>query len=116
MNRVFLLGRLTADAQLKPLENWDLVTFRVAYNERWRKGNEWVEEAHFFDVDFFTKNSEYYMEKLTKGSLILLEGRLRQERWEDGEGNKRSRVKILAERIKVLSVKSDELNPEDIDF
>jgi len=117
MNKVILLGRLVADAEMKPLKDVNLITFRVAYNERWKSGKEWKEEAHFFDVDFFTKY-EGYLEKLTKGALVLLEGKLRQERWEGSDGNKHSRVKIRAERVRILSIKADEEvpDPEDIDF
>jgi len=116
MNKVILLGRLVADAEIKPLKDINLITFRVAYNESWKSGNEWKEEAHFFDVDFFTKYEDY-IEKLTKGTLVLLEGKLRQERWES-DGKKHSRVKIRAEKVRVLSIKADEEipDPEDIDF
>ncbi|GAB6075372.1 single-stranded DNA-binding protein [Desulfurobacterium crinifex] len=115
MNKVILLGRLVADAEIKPLKDINLITFRVAYNERWKSGNEWKEEAYFFDVDFFTKYEDY-IEKLTKGALVLLEGKLRQERWES-DGKKHSRVKIRAEKVRILSVKADEVpDPEDIEF
>ena len=115
MNKVILLGRLVADAEIKPLKDINLITFRVAYNESWKSGNDWKEEAHFFDVDFFTKY-DYLLEKLTKGALVLLEGKLRQERWES-DGKKHSRVKIRAEKVRILSVKADEVpDPEDIEF
>ena len=116
MNKVILLGRVVNNAEMKPLKDVNIISFRVAYNERWKSGNEWKEEAHFFDVDFFTKY-EGYLEKLTKGALVLLEGKLRQERWES-DGKKHSRVKVKAEKVRVLSVKADEEipDPEDIDF
>ena len=81
MNKVILLGRLVADAEIKPLKDVNLMTFRVAYNEKWKSGNEWKEEAHFFDEDIFTKY-EGYLEKLTKRALVLLEGKLIEFRWE----------------------------------
>jgi len=116
MNKVILLGRLVADAEIRPLENVNIISFRVAYNEKWKVNDEWKEEAHFFDVDFFTKY-EGYLEKLTKGALVLLEGKLRQERWKS-DGKKHSRVKIRAEKVRILSIKADEEipDPEDIDF
>jgi single-strand DNA-binding protein len=115
MNKVILLGRVVNNAEMKPLKDVNIISFRVAYNEKWKVKDEWREEAHFFDVDFFTKY-DYLLEKLTKGALVLLEGKLRQERWEDSKGNKHSRVKVRAEKVRILSVKSDEPDPDDIEF
>jgi len=101
-NRVILVGNLTRDIELRYLQSGAAVAdIGLAVNERVKKGNEWVDEANFFDITLFGKTAEVAAQYLTKGSNVLVEGRLRFETWEK-DGQKRSKVKVIADKMQML--------------
>jgi single-strand DNA-binding protein len=108
LNKVMLIGRITRKPEVRFLPSGMQVTsFSVAVNKKFKdKSGEWKEEAHFFDVDTFGKLAER-AGSLDKGYQILIEGELRQERWEDKNSEKRSKVKIVANRIALLGKPTD---------
>ncbi len=102
-NRVVLLGNLTRDPDLRYIPSGTgLCEIGLAVNDRKKddSGN-WVDEAHFFDVILWGRSAEVASEYLTKGSPVLIEGRLKQERWEK-DGQKRSKVVVVGERMQLL--------------
>lgn len=103
-NRVVLVGNLTRDPELRAIANGSSVAnIGLAVNDRKRGQNgEWIEEASFFDVEVWGRSAEILREYTRKGSSILIEGRLKQDVWEQ-DGLKRSKVKVVAERIVLLS-------------
>jgi single-strand DNA-binding protein len=102
VNHVVLVGRLTRDAELKYTPSgFPISTFSLAINRNRKNGDAWVEEAHYFDVDLFGKSAESLKTYLTKGKQIAVEGELRQDRWEQ-DGQKRSKVKIVANNVQLL--------------
>lgn len=104
-NKVIVAGHLTRDPELKyTTAGTAAATIGIAVNESWTtKDGQRKEEAHFFDVVCFGKTAENVGKHLTKGRSMLVEGRLKQDRWEDKEsGQKRSAVRILADRIVFL--------------
>jgi single-strand DNA-binding protein len=102
MNIVALIGRLTRDAELKYTNSGMAVCkFSVAVNGRKKSGDQWVEEAHFFDVVLWGKSGEAINQYLIKGKQVAIEGELRQSRWEQ-EGQARSRVEIHANNVQLL--------------
>ncbi len=105
LNKVFLIGRLTQDPTIRYLPNsGNAVTeFTVAYNRRYRSGDEWKEESHFFEVKAFGKLAEDLSTRLSKGYMVLIEGRLSQDKWTNQEGKPVSRVRIVAESVKLIS-------------
>ena len=76
---------------------------------RVKRGEEWVDEPVFVDVTLWARTAEVANEFLSKGSPVLIEGRLKLESWEQ-EGQKRSRLKIIGERMQMLGRKSGKAN------
>ncbi len=104
LNKVFLIGRLTRDPVITYLPSGTpVVEFTVAYNRRYKdQSGEWKEESHFFDVKGYGKSAEDWGTRFSKGYLVLVEGRLVQEKWEK-EGKTFSKVRIVADSVKLVS-------------
>lgn len=102
-NRVVLVGNLTRDPELRSTPSGATVAaIGLAVNERRKdQGGNWIEETSFFDVDVWNRSAEVLRDYTTKGSPILVEGRLKQDVWEQ-DGQKRYKVKIVADRILLL--------------
>src|SRR6185312_15605564 len=102
-NRVILLGNLTRDVEVKYLQSGMAVAeIGLAVNDR-RKGQngEWVEETTFVDITLWGRTAEVAGEYLSKGSPVLIEGRLKLDQWET-EGQKRSKLRVVGERMQML--------------
>lgn len=93
MNRVELSGKVVGQPVVRELGNKKVLSFSVAVSERYGKNGQEKEIVSFFDVESFTDL------ELKKGDVIVIEGSLRQDRWESSDGGKRSKVKILAWKI-----------------
>jgi single-strand DNA-binding protein len=103
LNKVFLIGRLTKDPELKNLPSGkSLCQISIATDRFYtdKDGNK-KQETEFHNVILFGRLAEIASQYLKKGSLVFIEGRLRTRNWEDGSGNKRSRTEIIAERIQL---------------
>lgn len=102
LNHVVLIGRLTRDAELKYTNTGAAVSkFSLAVNRRRRSGDQWIEEANYFDIVLWGKTAEVLSQYLIKGKEIALEGELHQNRWEQ-DGHPRSKVEIIANTIQLL--------------
>jgi single-strand DNA-binding protein len=102
LNHVVLVGRLTRNAELKYTNNGGAVSkFSIAINQRRKKEDQWVDEAHFFDIVLWGKTAESLNQYLVKGKQVGIEGQLRQNRWEQ-EGQARSKVEIFATNVMLL--------------
>jgi single-strand DNA-binding protein len=102
INHVVLVGRLTRDAELKYTANGQAVCkFSVAINRRRKNGDQWVDEANFFDIVLWGRSGESLNQYLVKGKMVGVDGELRQDRWEQ-DGQNRSKVEIVANNIQLL--------------
>ncbi|GAB1481244.1 single-stranded DNA-binding protein [Treponema sp.] len=102
LNHVVLIGRLTRDAELKYTAGGQAVCkFAIAVNRRKKSGDQWVEEANFFDVVLWGRSGEAINQYLVKGKQIAVDGELRQDRWEQ-DGQNRSKVEIMASNVQLL--------------
>ncbi|MFP6618446.1 MAG: single-stranded DNA-binding protein [Pirellulaceae bacterium] len=104
-NRVILVGNLTRDVELKHTQGGTAVTeVTLAVNDRRKnQSGEWVEETTFVDVTLWARTAEVASEYLSKGSPMLIEGRLRLDRWDDKEtGKGRSKLAVTGERMQML--------------
>jgi single-strand DNA-binding protein len=102
INHVVLVGRLTRDAELKYTANGQAVCkFSIAVNRRKKSGEQWVDEANFFDVVVWGRQGESLNQYLVKGKLIGVDGELRQDRWEQ-DGQNRSKIEIVANNLQLL--------------
>jgi single-strand DNA-binding protein len=105
LNKVLLIGRLTRDPEIRFLSSGMQVTiFTLAVNRRYkdREGN-WQQDSNFFDVEAYGNLAERLGRQLSKGHQIFLEGSLKQDKWENSAGEKKSKVKIVAEKVSLLS-------------
>ena len=76
--------------------------FSLAVNRQKKSGEQWVDEASFFDVTCFGKTAENLSQYMTKGKQVGVDGSLHQDRWQDDSGQARSRVVINADNIQLL--------------
>ena len=102
-NRVILMGNLTRDVELRYTPSGTPVTeIGLAVNDRRKsQSGEWVEETTFVDITLWGRTAEVASEYLSKGSPILVEGRLKLDTWET-EGQKRSKLRVVGERMQML--------------
>jgi len=103
-NRVIVAGNLTRDPETRFIPSGTAVTeFSIAVNYRYKSKatNESREEVSYFDIVVFGKMGENCAEYLSKGRPVLVEGRLRQRRWEQ-DGTKRSKIEIMADNVQFL--------------
>lgn len=102
VNQVVLIGRLTRDAEIKYTSGgFAISNFSIAVNRRRKDGDQWVEEANFFDINLFGKVAESLSKYLVKGKQVCVQGELRQDRWEQ-DGQARSKVVIVANNLMLL--------------
>lgn len=104
INKVLLIGRLVRDAEISYTQGGSaVVKFSIASNHSMKKGDQWVDEASFFDVVYFGKPAEGLKQYLTKGKQVGIEAHLKQDRWNDKEtGKQRSKISIVADSVQLL--------------
>lgn len=104
-NRVILVGNLTRDVDVKYLQSGMAVTeLGLAVNDRVKRNNEWVDETTFVDITLWGRTAEIAGEYLTKGSSVLIEGRLKLDSWEK-DGKKNYKLRVVGEKMQMLGGK-----------
>lgn len=102
INVVVLVGRLTRDSELKYTKSgMPIARFSIAVNHSRKDGEQWIDEASFFEIDFWGKAAEGVNRYLIKGQQVGVEGELRQDRWEQ-DGQPRQKVVINASNVRLL--------------
>lgn len=102
INQVILVGRVTRDAELKyTASGTALCNFSLAVNRRAKQGEEWVDVASFFDLTLWDKTAENLKKYLVKGAQVVVQGELRQERWEK-DGQKYSKVQVFPLNVQLV--------------
>jgi single-strand DNA-binding protein len=112
LNKVFLMGRLTFDPELRRTPNGAAVTeLRLATSRTWAgRDGERREETLFIDVTVWDRQAETCCQYLKKGRAVHVEGYLKMDTWEDkNTGEKRSKVKVQAERVQFLDSQRGEV-------
>ena len=116
LNRVFLMGNLTRDPELKYIPSGSaVVTLGLAVN-RFYSGSdgEKKQDVSYFNIVVWNKLAEICSQYLHKGSPVFVEGRLQSRSWETSEGQKRNTVEVVAQRVDFLSRgKSEEDGPKE---
>lgn len=118
LNKVFLIGRCVADPELQFTNSGSPFTrFRVAVNRPYKDRNgNWQEEVLFIDVVVWGDAADRAVTRLSKGSRVLIEGRLVQSSWETDSGEKRSKIEVRADRVVALDYRQEESQePEEIE-
>jgi len=103
------MGNLTRDPELRYIPSGAAVTeLGLAVNDRRKSASgEWIEETTFVDVTLWSRTAEIASEYLTKGSSVLIEGRLKLDSWETNDGQKRSKLKVVGERMQMLGARGE---------
>lgn len=143
LNKVFIIGNLTRDPELRTLPSGNSVaSFGIATNRVWKNPQgEKQEDVQFHNIVVFGRQADLAAQYLRKGSLAFLEGRIQTRSWEAQDGSKRSRTEVVAERIQfgpkrgaggggetfekgekkteeleTIQYPEEEINPEEIPF
>ncbi len=103
-NKVIVMGNLTRDPELRYTPSGvPACGFGLALNRRSQNGRgSEVEEVTFVEITVWGKQAEACAEYRRKGRTVLIDGHLRQDRWETAEGERRSQVKVVSESVKFL--------------
>ena len=101
-NTVTVIGNVTRDPELRFTPSGQAIaTFGLAVNRRWqnRQTQEWEEQVSFFDVTCWAQLGQNVSDSLNKGARVIVSGRLEQRSWETDQGEKRSKVEIVADEV-----------------
>jgi single-strand DNA-binding protein len=110
INRVVITGNLTRDPELRSTAGgMAILKMGIAVNDRRKnsQSGEWEDVANFFDVVLFGARGESLSRFLSKGSKIAVEGKLRWSSWETPDGDKRSKVEIVADDVEFMSTRGE---------
>ena len=100
LNSVLIEGNLTRDPDLgETPKGTSVCNFAIASNRYYKQEEELQHEVSFFDVEVWSRLADACAEHLTKGRGVRIVGRLKQDRWQDPEGNPRSKVRIVGEHV-----------------
>lgn len=113
-NHVFVTGNLVREPELRETPKGKPVcTFSLASNRNYKLDGEPQDEVSFFVVETWAALAENCAKHLVKGQEVRVTGRLRQDRWQSSEGEKRERVKIVANQVKFgRKPRNKEVEPE----
>ena len=104
LNKVFLIGNLTRDPELRYTPNGTaVVDLGMAINRRWASQNgEKKEEVCYVDLEAWARSAEVISEYCHKGSPLFVEGRLRLNTWEGRDGQRRSKLRVVVDNFQLL--------------
>lgn len=108
-NKAVIVGNATKDTELRYLTSGTAVaSFTIATSHKWKTdGGEAKEETFFANCSAFGKLAEICSQYIKKGQQVLVEGRLKEERWETDKGDKRNKTVILVNEMKLLGRRGD---------
>ena len=116
LNHVVLIGRLTKDLGADErsfgyIANGQArANVSIAVNRSRKNGEQWIDEANYFDVTIWGKTAENLKPYLTKGKMIAVDGYLKQDRWEK-DGQKMSKVSIVANNVQLIGGRNEGSQP-----
>jgi len=115
LNRVQLIGNLGRDPEARfTTTGKKYATFTLAVNRTWKSATgEKQEHTDWFMVNAWGKLGDFTAQYLKKGRLVLVEGRLQTDRWEDSKGEAHYRTTVVARSIQLLDRKPEE--PEEVE-
>ena len=108
INKVALSGNITRDVDLRQTASGSaILVFGIAVNERIKRGDDWEDYPNFFDCVMFGRRAESLSKIMRKGMKVALSGRLRYSSWENKDGQRRSKVEVIAEEVELMQRRSD---------
>lgn len=115
LNKVFLIGNVTRDTELRVTPKGTAICqFGLAINRKYKdEAGDKKDDTTFVDIEAWGKTAELCSKYLTKGDPCFIEGRLRLDQWEDKQsGQKRSRLKVVADNIQFLGPRQQQQEPQ----
>ncbi len=110
LNRVVLIGRLTADPELRYTPTGlPVASFRLAVNRQKNKAGE--QQADFINIVAWQQQAEFAANYLNKGRLVAIDGRLQIRQWTTQDGQRRSSAEVVCERLHALDRRREETAP-----
>ncbi|MBA3684173.1 MAG: single-stranded DNA-binding protein [Planctomycetes bacterium] len=115
INCTHVAGRLTRDPQVRTVgADRAVANFSIAINERWKdKDGQPKEQTTFLDVSAWGRTAELVGQYLTKGSGCYVQGKLRTESWEGKDGEKKSKLVLIADTVQFTDAKGERAAPQD---
>ncbi len=108
LNKVLLMGRLTRDPELRYTpQGTPVADLGIAVNREYAAGNERRKETTFVDVTIWRRQAEVICQYLHKGDPLFIEGRLNLDTWEGQDGQKRSKLRVVADNFQFVSGRGD---------
>lgn len=107
LNKIFIMGRLTRDPELRRTQNGTAVTSFSLAVDRDFKNADGTNDTDFIDVVAWRNTAEFVSKYFSKGRMAVVEGRLQMRDWTDKEGNKRRNAEVLADNIYFGDSKKD---------
>ncbi|MCL2332728.1 MAG: single-stranded DNA-binding protein [Actinomycetia bacterium] len=110
INRVFVTGNLTRDPELRQAGATTVLQLGIAVNDRKKnpQTEQWEDVPNYFDVLVWGARGESLSRFLHKGQKVAVSGRLHWNQWQNSEGEKRSKVEIVADDIEFMSARNDQ--------
>ena len=114
LNKAILMGRLTADPELrKTPSDVSVTTFTLAVNRSFTRQGE-QPQTDFIDIVAWGKTAEFVSRYFVKGQQVAVAGRIQTRMWEDKQGNKRKSVEVVAEEVHFAEPKRDSQTRNDL--
>jgi single-strand DNA-binding protein len=112
VNSVVLVGKATRDPETRPFgQGGKVAFFGLCVNERVQKDGQWVDAPTFIDVKAFGAAADRVLDKVKKGRVVEVQGRLKQENWDDKNGGgKRSKIVLIANRTTTYETSRQQQN------
>jgi single-strand DNA-binding protein len=112
-NKVIVVGHLCADVEIRQAGGTQVGSLRLAIDDSYKtKSGEKVDRTVFVDAEVWDKQAEQCQRFVGKGSAVLVEGKLQMDEWEDkASGQKRTKLKVRAERVQFLTYKNGKDEP-----
>ena len=107
LNKIFIMGRLTRDPELRRTQNGTAVTSFTLAVDRDFKNLDGTKDTDFIDVVAWRNTAEFVSKYFSKGRMAVVEGRLQMRDWTDKDGNKRRNAEVLADNIYFGDAKKD---------
>ena len=113
LNKVFLIGRLTRDPELRFMPNGEAVcNFGLATSEKWKnKNGEPTEKTEFHNITIYRRLAEIAGQYLKKGSQVYLEGKIQSRKYTDKNGVERTAYEIICHEMKMLGGNEAHMQP-----
>lgn len=103
INKVTLMGNVTKDPELRYTPSGaSVLSFSLATNRRYKKGDEWVDEPSFHNIIVWNQ-AEALSQRIKKGTRLYLEGRVHTRSWDGADGKKNYKTEIISDRVILIS-------------